>query len=87
MSTVAMLRLPQPGMLITAAMMIAIPAIRSLIRQGRIHEVNSLIQTGRKYGMFTMDQAVEDLIALKKIDQEWFETNYFDVSATSRKAG
>jgi len=75
------------SLVLACEVMIAIPAIRSLIRQGRIHEVNSLIQTGRKYGMFTMDQAVEDLIALKKIDQEWFETNYFDVSATSRKAG
>jgi twitching motility protein PilT len=75
------------GLVLACEVMIAIPAIRSLIRQGRIHEVNSLIQTGRKYGMFTMDQAIEDLVALKKVDQEWFETNYFDVSATARKAG
>jgi len=60
---------------------VAIPAIRSLIRQGRIHEVGSLIQTGRKHGMFTMDQAVEDLLAKGKIDREWFETNYFDMSS------
>ncbi len=74
------------SLVLACEVMVAIPAIRSLIRQGRVHEVNSLIQTGRKHGMFTMDQAVEDLAARKKIDEEWFHNNYFDVSS-SRKIG
>jgi twitching motility protein PilT len=74
------------GLVLAAEVMVAIPAIRSLIRQGRIHEVNSLIQTGRKHGMFTMDQAVEELAAQKKIDEEWFHNNYFDMS-NARKIG
>jgi twitching motility protein PilT len=73
------------GLALACEVMVAIPAIRSLIRQGRIHEVYSLIQTGRKYGMFTMDQAVEELMAVGKIDKEWFENNYFDMSG--RKTG
>jgi twitching motility protein PilT len=73
------------GLILACEVLVAIPAIRSLIRQGRIHEVVSLIQTGRKHGMFTMDQAIEDLAALGKIDKEWFQTNYFDMN--SRKTG
>jgi twitching motility protein PilT len=67
------------GLVLACEVLVAIPAIRSLIRQGRIHEIYSLIQTGRKHGMFTMDQAVEDLVARGKIDKEWFEHNYFDM--------
>jgi twitching motility protein PilT len=73
------------GLVLACEVMVAIPAIRSLIRQGRIHEVYSLIQTGRKHGMFTMDQAVEDLIARGKINREWFDDNYLDVG--DRKTG
>jgi twitching motility protein PilT len=73
------------GLVLACEVMVAIPAIRSLIRQGRIHEVYSLIQTGRKHGMFTMDQAVEDLVAQGKIDKEWFDSNYLDLS--NRKTG
>lgn len=73
------------GLVLACEVMVAIPAIRSLIRQGRIHEVVSLIQTGRKHGMFTMDQAIEDLAAQGRIDKEWFQTNYFDMS--SKKTG
>lgn len=74
------------GLVLGCEVLVAIPAVRSLIRQGRIHEVNSLIQTGRKHGMFTMDQAVEELLHQGKIDLEWFDSNYFDIN-TTRKTG
>ncbi len=73
------------GLVLACEVMIAVPAIRSLIRQGRIHEVYSLIQTGHKYGMFTMDQSIEALAAENKIDREWFDNNYFDMA--NRKIG
>ena len=34
---------------------------RNLIRQGKIYQINSLIQTGSKYGMQTMDMALMKL--------------------------
>jgi twitching motility protein PilT len=73
------------GLALACEVMVAIPAIRSLIRQGRIHEVVSLIQTGRKHGMFTMDQAIEDLVDQGKVDKEWFDSNYLDMA--NRKTG
>ncbi len=75
------------GLVLAAEVMIVVPAIRSLIRQGRIHEVQSLIQTGRKHGMFTMDQAIEELVLAKRIDSEWLDNNYLDLPTTSKKAG
>jgi twitching motility protein PilT len=75
------------GLVLACEVMVAIPAIRSLIRQGRVHEVQSLIQTGRKHGMFTMDQAIEELILEQRIDQEWFDNNYLEMPSTGKKAG
>lgn len=67
------------GLILACEVMVVIPAIKSLIRQGRIHEVYSLIQTGRQYGMFTMDQAIEELVRQKKISEQWLAENYFDL--------
>jgi twitching motility protein PilT len=41
--------------------MIANPAIRNLIREGKTHQIPSMIQTGAAEGMQTMDQALRDL--------------------------
>jgi len=38
--------------------MMATPAIRNLIREGKTHQISSTIQTGSQYGMQTMDQAL-----------------------------
>lgn len=36
-------------------------ALRSLIREGRTHQISSYIQTGTRYGMMTMNGALEQL--------------------------
>ena len=41
--------------------MIATPAIRNLIREGKVPQINSAIQTGKQHGMITMDNALRDL--------------------------
>lgn len=50
--------------------MIATPAIRSLIREGKTHQIYSHIQTGAKFGMQTMDQTLIALYQNKKITKE-----------------
>ena len=42
--------------------LIATPAVRNLIREGKTHQVNSMIQTGKKYGMQLLDDAIMDLL-------------------------
>jgi twitching motility protein PilT len=41
--------------------MTATPAIRNLIRESKTHQIQSIIQTGTKYGMKTMDSSLIEL--------------------------
>jgi len=41
--------------------MICTPAVRSLIREGKVHQINSFIQSGSRYGMQTMDKHLQVL--------------------------
>jgi twitching motility protein PilT len=38
--------------------MIANPAVRNLIREGKTFQIPSMLQTGKKYGMQTLDDAI-----------------------------
>jgi len=41
---------------------VATPAIRNLIREGKVHQVATAMQAGGKFGMQTMDQSLADLV-------------------------
>lgn len=43
--------------------MIGIPAIRNLIRENKVAQMYSAIQTGANYGMTTLDQSLKTLVA------------------------
>jgi len=43
--------------------MVATPAIRNLIREDKVAQMYSAIQTGQNHGMQTLDQALEALVA------------------------
>ena len=45
-------------------------AIRNLIREGKSHQLESVMQTNRKIGMMTMDDAIGQLYLAGKIDRE-----------------
>jgi twitching motility protein PilT len=51
-------------------MMIATPAVRALIREGKSHQLVSVIQTGGQYNMITMDAYLADLYRRKLISYE-----------------
>jgi len=42
--------------------LIANPAVRNLIREAKTHQINSMIQTGKKYGMQLLDDAIMELL-------------------------
>jgi twitching motility protein PilT len=42
--------------------MMATPAVRNLIRDGKTHQVYSAMQAGGRHGMQTMDQSLADLV-------------------------
>ena len=43
-------------------MLVATPAIRNLIREGKTHQIYSALQAGGKHGMQTLDQSIADLV-------------------------
>ncbi len=45
-------------------------AVRNLIREGKSHQLLSVMQTGRKQGMITMDEAILQLLASGEINRE-----------------
>lgn len=50
--------------------MIANPAIRNLIREDKVPQMNSIIQTGVSSGMQTMEQAANKLLSQGVVDQQ-----------------
>lgn len=50
------------GRIAAHEIMLAIPAIRNLIRENKVPQMYSVIQTGRQYGMQTLDQCLQDLL-------------------------
>ncbi|MCU7808548.1 MAG: twitching motility protein PilT, partial [Candidatus Thiodiazotropha sp. (ex Semelilucina semeliformis)] len=42
--------------------MVGTPAIRNLIREDKVAQMYSAIQTGQAHGMQTMDQALKELV-------------------------
>jgi twitching motility protein PilT len=42
--------------------LIAIPAVRNMIREAKTHQISSLIQTGQRHGMQSLDQSLAALV-------------------------
>jgi twitching motility protein PilT len=55
------------GRVMSLEVMIATPAVRAIIRDDKIHQLYSMIQSGQKYGMKTMNQSLSDLYLGGKI--------------------
>ncbi len=55
------------GRVVAMEIMVATPAIRALIRDDKIHQLYSMIQSGQKYGMKTMNQSLAELYETSKI--------------------
>ena len=54
-------RIDRKGRVVALEIMIANPAVRNLVREGKIHQIPSMIQTGRKYGMVMLDDSIMEL--------------------------
>ena len=54
-------RIDRKGRVAALEILIANPAVRNLIREGKTHQIPSMIQTGKKYGMVLLDDSIMDL--------------------------
>ncbi|WP_281276683.1 MULTISPECIES: type IV pilus twitching motility protein PilT [Cellulomonas] len=63
-------RVDQPGRAVATEVMVATPAIRNLIREGKTHQIYSAMQAGAQQGMHTMDQHLAELVKTGRISYE-----------------
>jgi len=50
------------GRIAAAEILIATPAVRNIIREGKSHQLDAVIQTGAEYGMQSMDKTLVSLV-------------------------
>jgi twitching motility protein PilT len=55
------------GRVLALEIMVVTPAIRALIRDDKVHQIYSMIQSGQKYGMKTMNQSLAEQYNAGKI--------------------
>jgi twitching motility protein PilT len=64
-------RLAGKGRALALEVLVPTPAVRNLIREGKIHQIYSIMQTGQaRHGMQTMNQALVDLCKRQEISSK-----------------
>ncbi len=63
-------RVDKKGRCAALEILIATPAVRNLIRENKTFQIPSAVQTGKKYGMQLLDDAIMDLVHRGRIDVE-----------------
>ena len=58
------------GRAMAAEIMVATPAIRAMIREDKIHQIYSAMQAGKKFGMQTMNDALNQLYTSREVSKE-----------------
>ncbi|HEV8508845.1 MAG TPA: type IV pilus twitching motility protein PilT [Gemmatimonadales bacterium] len=58
------------GRVMAAEIMICTPAIRALIRDDKVHQIESSMQAGKKYGMQTLNDALYQLYMSREVSKD-----------------
>ena len=58
------------GRVMAAEIMVCTPAIRALIRDNKVHQIESSMQAGKKYGMQTLNDALYQLYIGREVTKE-----------------
>jgi twitching motility protein PilT len=58
------------GRLMAMEIMLGVPAIQNLIREGKTHQMETIIQGGASLGMQTLDQSLKNLLTAGKVTFE-----------------
>ena len=58
------------GRVMAAEIMIATPAIRAVIRDDKVHQIYSLMQAGKKFGMQTMNDSLYQLYMSREVTKD-----------------
>jgi twitching motility protein PilT len=61
------------GRTVACEILVPTPAVRNLIREGKTHQIYTVMQTGTKHGMQTMDHSRADLVRRNVISRDLAE--------------
>jgi twitching motility protein PilT len=75
------------GRVAAAEILLPTAAVRNLIREGKTHQVYSVIQTGGSHGMQTMDAALAGLVRSGKINRQLAESRAHSIEELRRLLG
>jgi twitching motility protein PilT len=80
-------RADKRGRVAAAEILVATPAVRNLIREGKVHQIYTAMQAGGKYGMQSMDQGLVDLVRKGAISYEVAANNCHSIEELNRMLG
>jgi twitching motility protein PilT len=58
------------GRVVAVEILVATPAVRNLVREGKTHQIYSSMQAGGRFGMQTMDMSLSALVKAGQISQQ-----------------
>lgn len=75
------------GMCLACEVLIATPAVKNIIREGRLHTLKNCLETGAEHGMQTLEVSLRDLYMNGLISFETALSRSQDVNAFKKLAG
>ncbi len=72
------------GRIVAAEILVATPAVRNIIREGKTHQLDAVIQTGAEFGMQSMDKTLVGLIHAGTISYDEARNFAVDVDELDR---
>lgn len=72
------------GRAVAAEILVATPAVRNIIREGKTHQLDAVIQTGAEFGMQSMDKTLIGMIHAGTINYEEARNFAIDVEELDR---
>ena len=72
------------GRVAVAEILVATPAVRNIIREGKTHQLEGVIQTGTEFGMITMDAALASYVKAGKITLDEAKSYAIDIPQLER---
>ncbi len=58
------------GRVMCSEVLVCTPAIKAVVREGKVHQIYSLMQAGQKFGMQTMNQSLLQMVLDKQLSAE-----------------
>src|SRR5439155_11258523 len=75
------------GRIVASEVLVATSAVRNLIREGKVHQIYSVMQAGGRFGMRTMDASLAELVRSGKITHQLAMDRAHDPEELNRLMG